>query len=178
MDIYVIIKVIKTNRKWREGITFIELKNEVVRHHLDMIEWSQSLNHLSSDQWNRPIKENKWSIAEILSHFLPWDEFIINQRIPYLISSKSLPKPPNKETMNDKAAKEGRCTEKSVTINRFIDSRRNLLMCIESLDENLWDKTFKIGETELTLYQYFSGLAKHDLHHKKQIHESLYNTST
>ncbi|TMU87161.1 DinB family protein [Bacillus sp. BHET2] len=148
-------------------------KDEVVKHHVNMIAWSQTLNNLSSNQWFSPIKENKWSIAEIISHLIPWDEFVLEYRIPYFSSNDSLPNSPDRDAVNERAALEGRSAEKSVTINRFIASRTKLLECIENISSDLWDKTFRIGETELTVYQYFKGLTEHDTHHKKQIQDSL-----
>jgi hypothetical protein len=158
----------------KEVIHIFDQKDEIVIHHLDMIEWSKSLLNLPIEHWFSPIKENKWSIAEIISHLIPWDEFVLEHRIPYLIDNQSLTKSLDRQLVNDRAALDGRSSEKSVTIKNFIVTRNKLLKSIEHIDGDLWGETFRIGETELTFNQYFRGLADHDIHHKKQIQDYLF----
>jgi uncharacterized damage-inducible protein DinB len=148
-------------------------REAIIRHHSEMIQWVKSLNNLPAEEWFRPIDENKWSIAEIISHFGPWDDFVLNMRLPYLGNSDPLPKAPDPQNLNEQSSSRARSTEQSTVIQSFIDSRNRLLTSICEIPERSWGKTFKLGEKELTLSGYLEGLADHDLHHKTQIEQVM-----
>jgi len=61
----------------------------------------------------------------LLKSFAPhsFDEFVLNQRIPYLIKGAPLPTSPNTETVNQQAAQASRSRSKDETIHLFIDTR-------------------------------------------------------
>ncbi|WP_173915331.1 hypothetical protein [Halobacillus sp. Marseille-Q1614] len=100
-----------------------EVKEKIINHHVDMIQWVQSLRDISKEEWFHPIQENKWCSAEIISHFIPWDEFILKDRIPYLFTDRPLPKAPEAQALNEKAAMEGRRSDQLITIDRFVEIR-------------------------------------------------------
>ncbi|MCM3231000.1 hypothetical protein O3S73_018195 [Bacillus altitudinis] len=56
-------------------------KDTVIKHYQHSIEWVQSLTELTDKEWRSAIAEGKWSIAEIIAHFVPWDEFILHDRL-------------------------------------------------------------------------------------------------
>jgi uncharacterized damage-inducible protein DinB len=153
----------------KEVIDVKDNKEQIIRHHKEMIQWVKSLNDLSAGEWFRPIDENKWSIAEIVSHFGPWDDFVVNKRLPYLGSSYPLPQAPDPQILNEDSASRARSTEQSAVIQSFISSRDRLMASIREIPEGAWGHTFKLGEKEMTLSHYLKGLADHDLHHKQQI---------
>ncbi len=138
-----------------------------------MIDWVESFRKLSDERWLMPIEVNKWSIAEIVSHFVPWEEFVLENRIPYLTTDNPLPKPPDVETLNQQSAVEGRNNPKEITIQKFIDSRKRMIDSITSISDRLWDMDIEIGTTKLSLFKYFDGLVQHDEHHKRQIENAL-----
>lgn len=152
-------------------------QKEIIYHHMsETIKWAKSLQRLPEKQWRKPIAPNKWSPAEIIGHFVPWDEFILINRLPFLFTEKPLPSSPTQQKVNDEAAFESRKNSQAVTIKKFIQSRQKLLQAIKDLDNDLWTKELSIGKSTLTLYEYFSGLAKHDLHHFRQIQHANPNT--
>lgn len=152
----------------------MEQKSAIIDHNKEMINWVITLREMPEDIWFQPIEAGKWSPAEIISHFVPWDEFILEKRLPYLFTDKTLPKgPENAEVFNLEAANAGRSNEKEVTIQKFITTRRELIKGIGGLSDDLWENTFKIGSAELHLFDYFKGLIDHDLHHKQQIDKIL-----
>lgn len=150
-----------------------KFKEEIINHHLESIQFVKSLNCLSEKEWRTKIEDNKWTIAEIIGHLKPWDEFVIHKRLPYLFSDSELPKGPNSEKMNAKSASISRKQSKQVTINELISIREKLYEVIKIIPDQQWKKKFSIGETELSLYEYLNGLAKHDIHHFEQIKKVL-----
>lgn len=147
-------------------------KEIVINHYSYSIEFVESLNSITENQWRSAIDTGKWSIAEIIGHLVFWDEFI-HKRIPYLFSEVILPKAPDVEVMNSQAATEARTYEKQVIINKFIAVRNELFNAIDEMPLTYWNKEFIIGQTSLTLFDYYNGLAKHDIHHFQQIKRVL-----
>lgn len=148
-------------------------KKEIIEHYKQSIEFVKSLNELSENEWRTPIGKGKWTIAEIIGHFRPWDEFVIQQRIPYLFSEEELPKGPEVKDTNNSAAFKTREEVQLITINEFISTRVAFCKVIEELSDENWERNFRIGKTKLSLYEYFKGLTEHDNHHFNQIKNTL-----
>lgn len=148
-------------------------KENILNHILKSIEFVKSLENLSENEWRTQIGEGKWTIAEIIGHFAPWDEFVIKYRIPQMILDKELPKGPDLEKTNSKSASISRNESKQETINKFIAKRKELYEAIQDVPDNCWEKKFSLGKTEISLYDYLNGLAEHDHHHFKQIKNTL-----
>lgn len=149
-------------------------KRGILLHYEESIDWVNSLKNLTEEKWRLQIDEGKWTIAEIIGHLIPWDELVLNQRIPYLIKAESLPTSPNAETVNQQAAQASRSRSKDETIHSFIDTRKRLIKALYDLTDELWTRDLLIGRNNLSLIHYFAGLVKHDLHHFKQIQRVLY----
>jgi uncharacterized damage-inducible protein DinB len=157
----------------KEVIDVYERREKIALHHQEMMGWVESLNSISKEEWLRPVEENKWSIAEVISHFVPWDDFVMNKRLPYLGCSEPLPSAPDPQILNEQAASKGRASEQSAVIQSFIETRNRLLTSILEIPEEAWEQLLKLGEKELTLTDYLEGLAEHDLHHKHEIERAL-----
>ncbi|MFJ7954496.1 DinB family protein [Lysinibacillus sp. NPDC096418] len=149
-------------------------KEEIIKHQIDSIEFVKSLNALSEKEWRTQIEDGKWTVAEIIGHFKPWDEFILHERLPYLFSEHELPKGPESGKTNAESATISRAEKQQVTIDKFISSRKELYKAIVEIPNDRWAEKFSIGNTTLSLYEYFRGLAQHDHHHFDQIKNSIH----
>ncbi|MGM0966051.1 MAG: DinB family protein [Bacillota bacterium] len=56
-------------------------KDTVIKHYEHTLEWVLSLADVTDEEWRSAIADGKWSIAEIIAHFVPWDEFILHDRL-------------------------------------------------------------------------------------------------
>ncbi|MCA0926594.1 DinB family protein [Bacillus altitudinis] len=148
-------------------------KDTVIKHYEHTLEWVQSLTEVTEEEWRSAIADGKWSIAEIIAHFVPWDEFILHDRLKEFWNNKALPQAPDVHEMNRQSAERARKEERSETIGRFIAVRTELLQEMKKIEPSRWNASFLIGQTELTLSSYFEGLIKHDLHHMEQIKKVL-----
>ncbi len=153
----------------KRGCILNKYKKEILEHQLNFIKFAESLYSLSENQWRTQIEEGKWTIAEIMGHFKPWDEFVIKKRLPFLFSDVELPKGPDAEKVNSESSSISRKESKKETLTNFISIRKELYDHILQIPDELWQKQFHIGKSQLSLYEYFNGLAKHDRHHYKQI---------
>ncbi|MCY7577958.1 DinB family protein [Bacillus pumilus] len=148
-------------------------KDTVIKHYEHTLEWVLSLADVTDEEWHRVIADGKWSIAEIIAHFVPWDEFILHDRLKEFWNDRALCKAPDVHEMNRKSAERARHEKRSETIGRFIAVRTELLQEMKKIEASRWTTPFLIGQTELTLSSYFPGLIKHDLHHMEQVKQAL-----
>ena len=81
-------------------------KENILEEKLNIIEWCQTLQQVPDDIWFQALREGSWAIADVISHFIVWDVFLIKDRIAYFISGQSVPNVPidveemNKEQLN------------------------------------------------------------------------------
>ncbi|PYZ93348.1 hypothetical protein CR194_09150 [Salipaludibacillus keqinensis] len=160
-------------QKYKVGGLVNKHKLEITAHYKQSISFVKSLNTLSENEWRTPVGKGKWTVAEIIGHFRPWDEFVIHQRIPYLLSAEELPKGPDAKETNNRSASKAREEVQQITIDKFITTRVELCNAIEELSDENWERNFTIGKTTLSLYEYFKGLTEHDHHHFNQIKNTL-----
>ncbi|WP_342488191.1 DinB family protein [Bacillus sp. FSL M8-0266] len=148
-------------------------KDTVIKHYEHTLEWVLSLADVTDEEWRSAIADGKWSIAEIIAHFVPWDEFILHDRLKEFWNDRAICKAPDVHEMNIQSAERARHEERSETIGRFIAIRTELLQEMKKIEASRWNTSFLIGQTELTLSSYFPGLIKHDIHHMEQVKQAL-----
>lgn len=147
----------------------IESKDQVIRHYQGTIDKAFRWRLLTNKEWRTPIAEGKWTIAEVVGHFAPWDEFVRLKRIPYFLSGDPLPKSLDVEQTNRERALTSQSRSQEDTIAEFIHNRKRLITAIEQIENERWEREYMFNQTALTLSAYFQGLLEHDVHHFRQI---------
>jgi len=150
-------------------------KHQIISHYEKSIVFVESLVNITEEQWRTPIEPGKWTVAEVIGHLTPWDEFVLNQRLPFLFIKESLPKGPDVGEVNASAARNSRAQSKEKTIASFTNQRHQLIDTLYQIVDQQWQQPFTIGASELTLHRYFASLVDHDLHHFSQIQRVLKN---
>ena len=146
-----------------------EKKKRVIQHYSDSIERAEQWRLLSNKEWRTPIAEGKWTIAEVVGHFAPWDEFVRLKRIPYFLSGGPMPNSLEVEQTNRESAFTSQSRSQEDIIDGFINGRRKLIAALEQMEDEQWERIFLFNQKELTLSAYFQGLLEHDMHHFRQI---------
>ncbi|MEK4427396.1 maleylpyruvate isomerase N-terminal domain-containing protein [Solibacillus sp. FSL K6-1523] len=146
-------------------------KELVIVHIENSIDWIESLIELNEKDWRKTVGLSKWSVAEVVGHFKAWDEFVINQRVPYLFQQADLPKAPDTNSLNNESAKNARENTKAFIIEEFVNARKRLIKTLSELKDEFWEAEFMLGSSKLMLPSYFHGLKEHDLQHFLQIAE-------
>ncbi len=146
-----------------------ESKERVIQHYSDSIERAKQWRLITNIEWRTPITEGKWTIAEVVGHFSPWDEFVRLKRIPYFLNGGLLPKGLDVEQTNRQSALISRNRSQEDIIAQFIHNRKRLMAAIEQMEDEQWEREYTFNQTVLTLSVYFQGLLMHDEHHFRQI---------
>ncbi|MEK4707551.1 DinB family protein [Bacillus sp. FSL R10-2780] len=146
-------------------------KERILEEKISLIEWCQTLNGISEDIWFPPFKKGSWAIADVISHFIVWDEFLMKYRIPYFISGQSVPNvPTDVEEMNKGAIKYARSgISKEELIDQFSFTRKQLVDQINQISARNFKDDYQFGTKRVRLNDYFSSLIQHDLKHKEEI---------
>ena len=148
-------------------------KSEIVAHYQNFITFIHSLKFIDENLLRKPIGEGKWSIIEIVGHFYPWDEFVLQQRIPFLFTGEHLPKAPNVDELNDQSSLHARTVAVENTLERCVHVRQELLSQLKQVPEDDWLIPIQINQSTLTFYEYLKGLMEHDIHHLNQMKSSI-----
>lgn len=148
-------------------------KIEIIKHYEASTVWVESLRKLPEEKWRIQIDKGKWTIAEVIGHLIPWDQFVLKQRIPYLLKATQMPPSPETEIVNQEAAKESRNRSKEETIELFIVIRKSLIKELYGLPDELWTQEIFNRKNKISLINYFLGLVEHDNHHFRQIQRVL-----
>ena len=144
-------------------------QQKIIEHHLSFIHEMQKFEGLNEQFLRMPIQQGKWSIIEIIGHFTPWDQFIMNKRIPYLWTNEPLPESPSANEFNAFSSTKARRDSISETIEAFRSTRSKLVTMLREIPEGKWHSEYLMNGKIFTLSNYFNGLIEHDLHHLKQI---------
>ncbi|MEK4130311.1 DinB family protein [Solibacillus sp. FSL W8-0474] len=148
-------------------------KFEIIEHHQNFLLFLKSMKTFDERLLRKPIGERKWSIIEIVGHFYPWDEFVLQHRIPYILAGKSLPKAPSAEDVNILSSFIARTETIEKTFEKCIRIREDLLNQLDQIPEEQWLIKLQIEDSTLTLYEYLKGLMEHDIHHINEIKFTL-----
>ncbi|MCH1626860.1 DinB family protein [Fredinandcohnia quinoae] len=143
--------------------------------------WVEGLKAHNHQLMFKPIAEGKWSIAEILSHIMFWDRYILKEMIPNMKQDADLSTIEFQE-LNDKAAEYALSgVSFEFLLEELIESRKKLVSYLRGKTDEEFTVSFKINGDAVdnytgypfTLYNYICDFIWHDNHHKKQMEEFL-----
>ncbi|WP_377865410.1 DinB family protein [Bacillus sp. R86525] len=146
-------------------------KESILEEKLKLIEWCQTLKSVTNDVWFEPFRKGSWGTADVISHLIVWDEFLMKFRIPYFISGQSVPNvPTGVEEMNEGAIKYARSgISKEELLDQFSFTRKQLVDQINQISSRNFKDDYQLGTKRVRLDNYFSSLIQHDLKHKEEI---------
>ncbi|ENH97007.1 hypothetical protein J416_08017 [Gracilibacillus halophilus YIM-C55.5] len=147
-------------------------KETVIENCHHTLEWIENLHNISEEKWRKPIAKGKWTVAEVVGHFIYWDQYFIN-RIPEIIDESTLTQV-DIESVNQEASRESKTKSKEEIFERFHQVREELIQLLQSLDDDLWDQEFHTNNGQYTLYGDLKRLINHDQHHIKQLEHVIY----
>lgn len=152
-------------------------KNEILHHHEELIDWVKTLHTVDETTWFKPFSEGKWGTSDVISHFITWDRFMLQYRIPYIEKELVFPKVDiNPEKMNKDAAVYARSgIEKEKLIQEYIETREIVIERLKQFPEELYMKKITVGSKELSVAEYFESHLEHDHKHVKQIKDFIKN---
>ncbi|CAH2463932.1 DinB family [Bacillus mycoides KBAB4] len=146
-------------------------KERILEEKLSLIDWCQTLKCVTNDVWFDSFRKGSWGIADVISHFIVWDEFLMKYRISYFTSGQSVPNvPTDVEEMNKSAIKYARSgISKEGLIDQFSFTRKQFVDQMNQISAQNFKDDYQFGTKRVRLNDYFSSLIQHDLKHKEEI---------
>ena len=154
-------------------MNFINSREEILAHHKQFFNFVHELSKLDEHVLRQPMQESKWSIIEVIGHFQPWDQFVIEKRLPYIFKNEEIPASPKVEEVNANAALRARNNPIHVTIEHFMTTRTQLIDLLSDLPKEVWNSQIHINQKAISFTEYMKGLMEHDLHHKRVVNKFL-----
>jgi uncharacterized damage-inducible protein DinB len=148
---------------------FFMTKSTNILNFKEFNSWVVTLNKLDADLWTKPIAEGKWSISEIVSHIMNWDNHIISQILPSVRQGKEISFPPI-DTYNQKAsdyAKSG--ITQTDLIEEVIRTREHLVTQLMEMPDDLYNSEVNNYSLAFLIKEF----VKHDNEHKAQINQFI-----
>ncbi|MFD1413222.1 DinB family protein [Oceanobacillus jeddahense] len=126
------------------------------------------LKELDEQTLVTPIKENAWSIREIIGHMYYWDDSNLHNMISQMQNGANLPAFPNHDAQNEKAIQSLEGQTVYQIIDLFLARREDFLEAIRKVDKQ--DRfTIGNGKRAFSSESFVKIFVKHDAHHLKQI---------
>ncbi|WP_456277006.1 DinB family protein [Bacillus sp. AK128] len=153
---------------------------ELLKGKREILDWVKDLEDIDEQLWFQPIGEGKWAIADVISHFISWDRFCMEYRMPFMDRALPFPKlDVNVDHVNRTASVYARS---GITKNQLIEehnqTRGLLLSVMEEWPEERFGRVIKLGSTEMKVQEYFSAHIDHDRKHMEKINNFLKRTTT
>lgn len=119
-----------------------------------------------------PIKEEAWSIREIIGHMYYWDDYNLHNMISQMTNGANLPAFPDHDAQNEKAVQSLEGQSVYQIIDLFIKRREEFLDTVRKVDKQ--DRfTIGTGKKAFSAESFVKIFVKHDAHHLKQIENFL-----
>ncbi|WP_096438407.1 DinB family protein [Alteribacter populi] len=148
--------------------------NTVISKFEQLTSFFNHLNQIDDETFYQPIAEGKWSTAAIVAHFYYWDQFIVTERLPYMLKGEAMPSCKNSvESLNREAEQFSKTLSKNTLIDKAIISRLKLA---ERFHASELSTSFTVANTHYTLLEYVEALCKHDEKHVKEVASFLYSS--
>ncbi|RDI45675.1 DinB family protein [Falsibacillus pallidus] len=150
-------------------------KQTILSEKASVAHWAENKKSISNHKWFAPLKEGSWGTGDVISHFIVWDEFLLEHRLPYIMNHEPFPAfKIDVQKMNQDASDYARAgISKEQLIDEFTSIRSKLVQMINSIPEERFDSMHQIGSRSLTLNDYFMGLIEHDQKHMQEIDDFL-----
>ncbi|MUG43736.1 DinB family protein [Paenibacillus woosongensis] len=154
----------------------ISLGKETIHRYKDFIEWTDTLHELDDNIWLAPIAEGKATVAEIVSHLMNWDNYLINTIIPAIKNGEGMIFP-NFDSFNQQAYEYARSgIPKNRLLGEFKQTRLQLIeimltepdVASKNVTANGVENCPHTG-TPYSLLYIIHEFIEHDIHHKNQI---------
>ncbi|MFD3449806.1 DinB family protein [Microbacteriaceae bacterium 4G12] len=142
--------------------------HETVREFGELTSFLSYVKTLSDETFFAPISPGKWSIAAIVTHIRFWDEFMLEQRLPYICEGAQLPKAQLDIQQVNKHAET--YAHSGVSKMQLLEEaclyRQKVVAMLQKKDLRA---SFSIGDKKMTLEDYVRKEIEHDQHHIEQI---------
>ncbi|PGA01271.1 DinB family protein [Bacillus wiedmannii] len=156
-------------------------ENKIIHDFNEYSIWLNTLKGMKEELWMNPISEGKWTIGEIVSHIMNWDECLLTKVLPSVREGQGM-EFPDFDTYNKLASNYAKSGISKMRLLEEAKAKRELLVKELRLlhDEKLKKPLTANGVshcphtgTPYSLIYIIKEFIEHDNHHKIQVSHFL-----
>lgn len=135
----------------------------------------ESLKAFSDEQLTSPIAEEKWSIRDIISHIMAWDENFTATILVKIVTGEAvvLEEHSDVQSFNSHAVELGKLVPPQELLDRAVHSRTRLIFTLTRVPESRYEVAVS-DRNDYTLSKFLDQMfVSHDTHHRHQIETHL-----
>ncbi|MBE7098691.1 DinB family protein [Bacillus cereus] len=152
-------------------------ENKIINDFNEYSIWLNTLKGMKEELWVAPIAEGKWTISQIISHIMNWDDYLLYETLSSVRNGQGM-EFPDFDTYNKLASNYAKSGISKVKLLEEAKAKRELLVKELRLlpDENLKTPLTANGVshcphtgTPYSLIYIIKEFIDHDNHHKRQV---------
>ncbi|HGH7175768.1 TPA: DinB family protein [Bacillus wiedmannii] len=156
-------------------------ENKIINDFNEYSIWIHTLKGMKEELWVAPILEGKWTIGEIVSHIMNWDDYLLRETLSSVKDGQGM-EFPDFDTYNKLASNYAKSGISKMKLLEEAKAKRDLLVKELRLMPvgNLKEPLTANGESHCphtgipySLIYIIKEFVDHDNHHKRQIIDYL-----
>ncbi|GGF92640.1 DinB family protein [Paenibacillus aceti] len=151
------------------------MKQSLISELEGFIGFVKTLDALSDEIWDAPLSKGKWSIHDMITHIMRWDEYFNNFTFPMLTETElsELREHPDYLAFNEQSIRYGKGRTKNEIIEEAIRNRQLMVSNLSKLEDSKFSVVYP-GDRGFTIESYLTEFfVSHDKHHMEQIQAYL-----
>lgn len=146
-------------------------KEELIEKYAEWIAFVKSLEAQDEQIWNQPMAEGKWTVRDVVSHIMKWDEYFLEGAILKISCGEELTvKHLNYDTFNEQSKEYGRTCSIQGIAEEAKTVRQRLVGLIISMSEEQYTTEYVDADGHaFQVAMFMQDFIWHDQHHMKQI---------
>ncbi|HHT7238085.1 MULTISPECIES: DinB family protein [Bacillus] len=152
-------------------------ENKIINDFKEYSIWVSTLKDMKEELWTAPISEGKWTVGEIISHIMNWDEYLLGETLSSVREGHGM-EFPDFDTYNKIASNYAKSGISKRKLIEEAKAKRELLvkevcrLSVDKLNEHLTaNGVAYCPHTGMpySLIYIIKEFVDHDNHHKRQI---------
>ncbi|MFF2479922.1 DinB family protein [Paenibacillus sp. NPDC058071] len=154
-------------------------KEQLIAEFEALIPFVESLRKYGEGRLTSPIGEGKWSLKDMLSHFMLWDRYYIERALEPIAERKdeaviAVSNQFEIESYNQQAIAFAEGRTASDVMDLMIETRQRVLYLLEQIPEDLYDKSYSdLDGDPFNIAEYVTDMTGHDGHHLAQMKDYI-----
>lgn len=145
-------------------------KDQWIADFHEWIPFAESLKALDASLWKAPLGEGRWTIHDVVSHILRWDEYFLEEALLPVVKGVPLTlKHLDFDTFNQEAMEWGASYGQEELLNMAVQARLQVLKALQRIPEEHYAREYAAEDQVFIVKNYIEDFIWHDQHHIQEI---------
>lgn len=145
-------------------------KKTLLKEFSELYDYIASIEKMELYKWDLPLAKGEWTVKEAFAHIMRWDQRYFKNGVERIYRDQFVTlEDINVELYNAEASAYGRISKNHRILNFTMYYRRELLVHLEAIPEEMYSKSFN----GFVLNDYLEHFIGHDKHHLDKIRKVI-----